>query len=340
MALLLGCAEGFSFETATSGFSTGVERPETLPTETGSTTTLPTTASPDPESFQVSLQDAVDALPLLSMVPCYGAWLGASADQDGWCPTWLGQDEASSTWNANCSTKSGTSYVGLFTTTFDQTAYVEANLRERVMDRFGPELIPGFEVGVPFEGPAFDGVALNGTALVHVHDTPTTDYSFGGDGVSTTVTHQGLTVRHHWLDAVCEAAVEADGTWLAAGLVPSIRISQVSAGDDRFLTSVTGSFTGLGGAFPTVQFDEVVLRPEGLAASAVPGCDAEPSGTIWLTDEASRPFGVRFDPDVACDGCGELIGYWGQSFGSACADFTTFLRPMGTTDLSGLELQE
>lgn len=297
-------------------------------TSTGSAT------EPDTAALELALQAAIDALPMLTMVPCYAAWAEVSQDQDGSCPIYFGAETSAPSWYASCLTEGGTQYAGIFTTRFEQASYVEQELRGPVMDRFGPEVVPGYAAGRPYQGPDLDGVGMDGAAIVVLPGSLDPDFVFGGDGASTTVTHEGLTLRHHWIDALCEVSGGEDGTWMAAGLVPSIHIDQLAAeGDDVSLTNVSGAFTGLSGAYPTVEFVDVTLRPTGLRGATASPCDLEPVGSIWLTNREKGPVVVVFEPREACDGCGELRTGWGEPLGEVCADFSAMKGSMGPTDI-------
>ncbi len=295
--------------------------------ETGETGALP----PDLDALRESLQAGLDLVPRFTMLPCYAAWRAVSGDQDLACPAYLSLGNPI-TWEDVCTTEAGTFYGGILSTTFDQTAYVQTYLETQVMDRFGPEVISRWSGS--YEGPALGGIGMDGSVNVHLRGSWDPDFTMGGQGMSVTVTEDGLTLRHHKVEGICEASFDTGGTWMDEGVDPWIHLQQLSAeGDDTYLTHVDGSVSGLPRPYTAISFEQVTMRPDGLAAPAEATCDLEPSGAIELRESAGTLYRVTFDPEVACDGCGAVTSPAGDPFGQVCADFGGLLGPLGSTTL-------
>lgn len=317
------------------------------PTETGAhtgdtggpTTTESPPDPPDTAALTRSLQAAVDILPRLGLRPCYEAWKQASLDQEITCPPYS-EIGTTLSWETACTTTRGTSYSGILTTTFEQSAYISTYVWEDVVHAQANEVIPGWttydpdtttEVP-PFEGTVYDGVGMDGTVTVF-WPGQTDNYLFGGQGMSTTFTRDGLTVRYHKIEGLCRSKLPVGdgGTWVDDEIDPWLHMDQLSPeGSTDRRTHVDGSLYGLPSPYDAVSYEDVVYRPTSLGGT----CDLEPSGVFELRENDGHYWRVTFD-GTACDGCGDVTGE-GFPFGSICATFTSMAGPLAETDVSDL----
>ncbi|MCA9490198.1 MAG: hypothetical protein KC621_09745 [Myxococcales bacterium] len=339
-AVILACSgapEPVPTDVATTPPETGSTTTETGTTDTGGTTS----PGPDIKQLAQSLQALLDLLPHISLVPCYDAWDESSADRDPDCPQYLSVGPVT-LWDDICVTDAGTQYGGILTTTFEQSAYVEEHLREPIMNEYGHEVVAGYSLdAVP--GPIVNGIGMDGTVSLFLPGSRDPDFLFSGQGISTTFTIDGLTVREIDFEGFCESTNANPKSWLGHHSM-WIALSQLSAeGTDDYLTVMHGSMSDLPGLYSSASITDLVFRPEAIVGGPDPAdpkevlppkCDLEPTGAIDLREKEGALWTVTFDPAV-CDGCGEITGN-GQSFGQLCVDFLPLRDALADTDLGRL----
>lgn len=114
-----------------------------------------------------------------------------------------------------------------------------------------------------------------------------------------------------------EAELKGDFYWpLADDLflgtyVPTALVWRASIGSTRAV-SLTGTFSGMEGPISAIRFDGLVFDDAGV-------CTLEPSGAVWMWDEAGADYEIVFGG--ACDGCGAASTSAGP-IGDVCADFS------------------
>ena len=266
----------------------------------------------DQAAIDAALQAAVDAALSAPAQPLVEAYADAMGYGDEACPS-LYDVDGNIFWYDYCTADSGAYFYGYGT-------YLVYN----DTDVFG-------------DGGSFDGAYVSGLGQITDPDGHlleiggTAGYASGTLGAGYPAWLTVLEGGFVWDDP------DATGTWLDAGLNPTLTIYAIDAVDlDVHYVTVEGAMGGILDAsgdpspYPTATFEGLVL------ANEIPGyfpCEEEPAGTIALRDALGAWYEVTFDLIVTddkltktgtCDGCG-TVTVEGVEVGEACADFSGWL---------------
>lgn len=261
----------------------------------------------DQGAVEGALQTAIDQLLLTAATPVLQGYAEGMALADAGCPT-LYDVDGNTVWYDYCTTDGGAYFAGYgFYYLYDD------------VDAFGDGLL-------------YDGAVVTGLGQIVSPDGVTVEV--GG----TAGLLQGGNEDYDAFISVVQGsfswdAPEADETWMAEGLRPSLQVYAITApAYDAHYVKIDGGLDGLVDedgqtlAIPTATLTGVLLADEIVGFP----CDQEPTGTISVRDPNGAWFAVAFDVDEnqqltgVCDGCGEVT-YNGEVVGEACADFSAWL---------------
>lgn len=268
-------------------------------------------ASFDSLAVEEALQTAIDDVLLSAATPVVEGYAEAMSFADADCPT-LYDVDGNTVWYDYCTTDEGATFSGYgFYYVYDDVDVLGA--------------------GVPM-----DGAVVTGLGRITGPDGTTIEV--GGTAGELTGSTEDLDA---WVSVTAGSfawdAPEAEGTWLEAGLRPSLTMYAITLPEyGLHYLSVEGGLDGLedvsGGALglPTATFAGTVLADEAVGFP----CDQEPSGSISVRDPNGAWYTVDFDVDAedgadpalngVCDGCGEVT-HNDVVVGEACADFSAWL---------------
>lgn len=240
----------------------------------------------------------------VEVAPLFDAYLLASSDGDGMCPTEQTVEEGDAyyqIWQADCSTEAGSSYYG-------------------------------YAQYVADTEPGDDGWTNSYRYVYGVASIDTPDgHQWRANGYFSS-SYNWKESERYWDKSVqgdhAWDGVEADGTWLAEGLRFEGYAASYTDGTGR-TTVVSGGLSGMAGEVVAVSASNLQV----LSAEWTPPCPQEPTGSVSVRAADGGWYDVVFDPptwddpgvDAAqCDGCG---GLWfeGERIGEVCVDLTSMV---------------
>ncbi len=293
---------------------------------------------PDLVAVTAAVQAAIDAVPLLSITPCFDRYHElAEAAATRACPIVTSEGDTRTWFALSCTTAGGASFNGGLVTFADVTWVAEDRLLGDFLNVYGPAYVPGYTPSPTVAG-AVTGEAMEGMASVDTSDGAwaLNAYAWGAD-----VADRGLRARYLGVEGTCDASRPTGSLWVDSDLAPWIGLVQLwvddgtlDGGADRH-TWVHGGLDGLSAAegaegYDTVTFADVTLVPPALGGS----CALEPVGLLEVRDDQGDLWTVDLTtPETAgaCDGCAGLRGPDGAIHGEICADYAPLLRPIART---------